>query len=77
MKKQLKKNVAQPKLQYFGHTHGEGKCGRGNWRIEEAVTGTRHQGTPRINWTNKLLEWSGRTYVVGLLQALAQDRNTW
>jgi len=38
------------------------------WFPERAVSGTRHQGAPRMSWIDNVLTWSGKTY--GELKAL-------
>jgi len=42
-------------------------------RIEGAVDGIRHQGTPQMWWINNVLECSGETYMELISVGISRD----
>jgi len=75
LEKELMRNVAKLKLQYFGHVV-RGSTGEVSLAtLDEMIDGIRYQGAPRRCWTHAILERNGKTCKE--LKAIAQEEQRW
>ena len=67
--------VARMKLQYFGHVTRGSAGNLALTVLEGSMDGLRHQGRPKRQWMDDIVEWSGCSYIH--LKEMSQDREQW